>query len=474
MRIFAIGGRLAASAVAVGAATALLLRLGQTNPTTAALTYLIVILVIATGWGIAPSTLASLVAVLCFNFFFLPPVGTWTIADPQNWLAFVVFLVTAAVTSQLSGRARQRHIDALDRQRDLERLYALSRSLLLSEHAESAPSNVAQRLAETFGLTAVAVYDARADTVSRGGTGDIEDVEARLRDVARQAVSVRDASGAMITAIRLGGAPIGSLAVAGGELSDTVLQSIANLVAIGFERERGRHAAAMAEAARRSGELRATVLDALAHEFKTPLTSLKVAVSDLQSGAPRPPRDEELLAIAEEDVTRLQILVTDVVQMLRIDAGDFMVRPDRHRVADIVRATLAHLGRRLEGHRLVNRVPEVLEVVADAELVGLALRQLLDNAIKYSPPSSTIELDAKANGGVTIAVRNSGSVIPPVELEKLFDRFYRGSTARHVPGTGIGLSIVQQIARAHGGSLEVKSAVDAGTEFVLRIPGEGR
>src|SRR5262249_43545997 len=121
-------GRLGASVAGVAMLTAVLVRLGSANPTTVALSYLVLILIIATGWGITPSTVAAVVSVFAFNFFFLPPVGRLTIADPQNWVALLAFLLTAVVTSQLSGRARERHIDALDRQRDLERLYALSRS----------------------------------------------------------------------------------------------------------------------------------------------------------------------------------------------------------------------------------------------------------------------------------------------------------------------------------------------------------
>jgi two-component system sensor histidine kinase KdpD len=470
MRVKTVTARVVASTASVALVTVVLLRLLSVNPTTVALTYLVLILLIATGWGIASSMAASVAAVLSFNFFFLPPVRTWTVDDPENWVAFVAFLVTAVVASQLSGRARQQTIDALDRQRDLERLYALSRSLLLSGHAEVGPATIARHIADTFDLAAVALYDVTTDVVGLGGSSELRGIDTRLRDVARQAISVRESSGVTISAIRLGGTPIASLALSANPLSDTVLQSIGNLVAIALERERGRQTAARAEAARQSGELRATILDALAHEFKTPLTSLKVAASALRAEAPRPAHDQELLAIVDEETTRLDRLVTDVVQMLRIDAGDFVVRRARHRVSDTVRAALDEIGHRLDGHRVVDRVPRDLEFTADADLVGLALRQLIDNAVKYSPPSSTIELDAQADKAVTISVRNSGSAIPHRELAKVFERFYRGTTAGQVAGTGMGLSIVQQIARAHGGTLTARSSADAGTEFAISLP----
>jgi two-component system sensor histidine kinase KdpD len=466
-------GRVAASIAVVALVTALYSRVIGVNPTTVALSYLVAILLIATTWGIVESTSASLLAVLCFNFFFLPPVGTFTIADPQNWVAFVAFLVTAIVASQLSGRARQREIDAAARQRDLERLYALSRALLLSERVVSVSGAIARHIADAFELHAVGVYDQRADTVSWAGRAEIPEIETQLRDVARRATSLGDPAGLVVIPIQLGGAPIGSLAIRTAAFSDTVLHSIANLAAIGLERARSQEATARAEAAQQSSELRATVLDALAHEFKTPLTSMKAAAGDLLAGAPTSARDRELVTIIDEDLDRFQALVTDAVQMLRIDAGDFTVHLERHELADVVAAAVRKFERRLEGHRLLQSVPEHLTLDADRELLGLALRQLLDNALKYSPPTSTIEIDASGNGTVEITVRNSDSAIPEREQARVVERFYRGTHASHIPGTGMGLAIVQQIARAHAGTLTMSSSPEAGTAMTLSLPRGG-
>ncbi|MGB7219625.1 MAG: DUF4118 domain-containing protein [Vicinamibacterales bacterium] len=471
-KIIAIG-RVAASVGAVVLITFLYSEAIGVNPTTVALSYLVAILLIATTWGIVESTTASVLAVLCFNFFFLPPAGTFTIADPQNWVAFVAFLVTAIVASQLSSRARRREIDAAGRQRDLERLYALSRSLLLSEGSASVSGAIARHIAETFELPGVGLYDQRADIVSWAGSTEWPAAEMKLREVARRATALRDPSGIVVTAIQLGGAPIGSLALMDVGLSDTVLQSIANLAAIGLERARSQDATARAEAAQQSSDLRATVLDALAHEFKTPLTSMKAAASDLLTSVSTSPRDRELVAIIDEDLDRFQSLVTDAVQMLRIDAGTFTVHRDRHRLSDVVSVTVQKFERRLDGHRLLQEVPEALMVDADRELLGLALRQLIDNALKYSPSTSTVEIHAQGNGTVDVTVRNSGSTIPEREQPRVVERFYRGAQARHIPGTGMGLTIVQQIARAHGGALTISSSPDAGTAFTLSLPRGG-
>ena len=285
---------------------------------------------------------------------------------------------------------------------------------------------------------------------------------------------MKDPSGIVVTSIQLGGAPVGSVAVSEHRLDDTVLQSVANLVAIGLERARAVEATARAEAASESSELRATVLDALAHEFKTPLTAMKAASSDLLSTTSSEPRTTELAAIIDEEADRLGALVTDAVQMLRIDAGDFVVRPGRHRLALVADAALKRFEHHLDGHHVVNRIAGDIEIDADAGLLSLALRQLLDNALKYSPATSTIEVAARRSGDdIELEVRNSGSTVPDRDLRRLFERFYRGAAAGHIAGTGMGLAIVQQIARAHGGNVSVASSPRDGTAFTLSLPRTG-
>ena len=440
------------------------------NPTTVALSFVAVVLLVASGWGVVEATMTAVAATICLNVFFLPPIGTLTIADPQNWVALAVFLVTGVVASQLSGRARRRTVEAESRQRDLEQLYALSRALLLSAGRPTMAAAIARHIADAFGFSSVAVFDHHADNLSWAGPSDASRLEKKLREVARQGVTLQE--GAMLlVAIRLGGAPIGSVAIPKGDLSDTVVQSIASLAAIGLERARGLEATARAEAAQESGQLRATMLDALAHEFKTPLTSMKVAASDLRTTV-SDDRDRELAAIIDEGLDRLQSLVTDTVSTVRVDAGDFSLHPNRLQVSDLVQWTLRPFEARLDGRDVATSVPESLFVRADRELLGLALRQLLDNAVKYSPPNSVIEIAATGGPTVEITVRNSGAAIPEHEQGRLFERFYRGAQARRVPGTGMGLAIVRQIAEAHHGTARVRSAPGAGTEFVISLPQE--
>jgi len=466
-------GRLAgliAAVASVAAVTILFFWVVPAKPATVASTYLVAILVISTRRTVVEATSIAVLAGFCFNVFFLSPVGTIAIADPQDWVSFFAFTATGIVASQLAGRARQRTIEAVGRQQDLERLYALSRALLLVEHGPSMPDAIARQIASVFALSGVALYDQRLGTISRGGAADMPGVESLLQEVGRTGVSQPGVSDALVTAVRLGGRPIGSLAIQGAGLSDTVLQSIANLVAIGLERAHGQEVTAKAEAARESSELRAAVLDAVAHDFKTPLTSIKAAASALVGSASLPADDRELATIVVQEADRLQSLVTDAVQMLRIEAGGYPLHPGRHNLAQLVASVLSELQARFEHRVVVNDVPDGLTLEADGDLARLALRQLLDNAVKYSPAESTIVVTARSNASIDIVVRNSGPAIPADDQPRIFDRFYRGLDARLVPGTGMGLAIVRQIAEAHGGSVEVSSTPDTGTVFTLSFP----
>ena len=259
---------------------------------------------IATKWGIGEATAASILATLCFNLLFLPPAGTLTIADPQNWVAFLpswrrpsspASFRPSAATQHRCGRAAAGSGAPLRAQPGAAAVGAcvIDSGCYRAAYCRYVRLACGRALRSSDGQH------------FEGGRHRLAGVDNKLREVARQAVSQRDPSGAVISAIRLGGAPIGSLAMLGPEPSDTVLQSIANLAAIGLERALEAAAAARAEAARESSELRATILDALAHEFKTPLTSMKAATGDLLTSVAAP-REHELVAIIDEELDRLQ------------------------------------------------------------------------------------------------------------------------------------------------------------------------
>jgi two-component system sensor histidine kinase KdpD len=467
--------RITAVLAIIAAITFICFRLIAVNATSVGFAYLIAILLIATAWGLLEATVASVAAVLCFNYYFLPPIGTFTIADPQNWVALFAFLVTSIIASQLSARAKRRTQEAVDRRLEMERLYALSRAILLTDINQSAAKQVAHQIAQIFEFPAVALYDRTTGEVHRAGPEDLPGVDDKLRQAAVQGTLFQDPSNqTIVTSIRLGGEPIGSVAIRGASLPDTALQALANIVAIGLEKVRGQEAANRAEAARQSEELKSTLLDAIAHEFKTPLTSIKAAASALLSeNVSRAEEEHELITIVNEEADRLGRLVTDAIEMARIEAGKIKLNRQTHSVNDLVSRVLQQMKPVTEGRTISAHIANGLPVVVvDGELIELALRQLLDNALKYSPPASPVELSAElAEGGVVIRVRDRGPGIPDRDQGRIFEKFYRGSNTRQqVIGTGMGLTIAREILRAHGGDIWVKSSPGQGSEFCLSLP----
>jgi two-component system sensor histidine kinase KdpD len=419
------------------------------------------------------------VAMLCYNFFFLPPIGQFTIADPQNWVALFAFLTTALIASHVSDREKKQALEAKARQKETEQLYALSRIILLTDPAQSIGFQSAQHIAEIFDCPAVALYDAKSGEVFRGGAEDLPEIEGKLKQVVMQSGSLQDSSAHTVVApIVLGGQPIGSLALKGRSLSDGALQALLNLVAIALERVRTEETASRAEAARQSEEFKSTLLDAIAHEFKTPLTSIKAAsTSMLSDSVPLTPQFRELATIIDEETDRLSLLVTEAVRMSQIDAGKVRLERELIDVADLLRHVLKHFESKAEGRELKLQAGASLPAVcADKDLVSLALRQLIDNALKYSPPGSPIDVTAELKDNrVIIRVRDRGPGIPERERERIFDKFYRRQTTKaHVPGSGLGLYIAREIARAHGGDVWVEGEPGSGSEFCVALPVQER
>lgn len=470
---------LTASLAIVAATTFICARLIPVNATTVGFAYLLGVLAVATAWGLIEAIVTAVVAMLCYNFFFLPPIGQFTIADPQNWVALFAFLATALVASHVSDREKKQALEAKARQKETEQLYALSRIILLTDPAQSIGFQSAQHIAEIFDCPAVALYDAKSGEVFRGGAEDLPEVEAKLKQVVMQSGSLYDSSAHTVVApIVLGGQPIGSLAMKGRSLSDGALQALLNLVAIALERVRTEETASRAEAARQSEEFKSTLLDAIAHEFKTPLTSIKAAsTSMLSDSVPLTPQFHELATIIDEETDRLSLLVTEAVRMSQIDAGKVRLERELVDVDELLRHVLKHFESKAEGRELELQAGANLPAVcADKDLVSLALRQLIDNALKYSPPGSPIDVTAELKDNrVIIRVRDRGPGIPERERERIFDKFYRRQTNKaHAPGSGLGLYIAREIARAHGGDVWVEGEPGSGSEFCVALPVQER
>lgn len=436
--------------------------------------YLAAIAVIAAGWGLMEAAVASGAALLCLDFFFLPPVGSFSILRPESIEEFLAFLAAATVLCVLLARS-PRGRDSIDRQREMESLYALSRGILLMDADRSVAKQIAYQIARIFQLPAVVLYDRHSGEFHCAGPEDLQGFNDKLRETAVRGTLFQDErSKTTIAAVRLGGGPMASMALRGAAFSDGALHALSNLVAIGLERAHGQEAAHRAEAARQSQELKSTLLDAIAHEFQTPLTSIKAAASALLSGSvSRGIEQHELISIVDEEADRLSRLVGEAIQMARLEDAQGQLSRELHPVCTLVDTALAPIKSALEGREVVVRFQQNLPPVwGDAELLGLAIRQLIDNALKYGFPDTAISITSRAAGGrALIAVSDQGPGIPESDQARIFDKFYRSpSSSRHVIGAGMGLAIARKILEVHGGEIHVESRPGEGAEFVISLP----
>src|ERR1035438_8911955 len=457
------------------------------NSLIAGFSYVLVVLVVAAKWGFAESFVTSVAAMLCLNYFFLPPVLSLTIADPQNWVALFVFLVTAITASKLSSSARQRAHEAQARRIEVERLYQLSRSLMLVDTTRDLGAQIAEQVKGHFGFSGVAYCDGLTGEVSMTGPPDKRFEEQVLRDIAVGAASwfvwrkesTPEGIEVIVAPVSLGGRIVGSLGAIGPALSEPALQAIANLVGIAVERARQHATANRMEAARQNERLRSVLLDALAHDFMTPLTSIKGAITTVRSEYGHEPEEDDLLAVVEEETDKLGGMIDETVDMARIEPGKPRIQRCQLPVPDLIHSSIDRMRSPLDGRPLEIQIPQGIPAVnADPDLMGLALRQLVGNAVKYSPPGSTIAISASATEDtVTVQVCDQGPGISQNDLESIFDRFYRGSRARDlIPGTGMGLSVARDIINAHQGRLWAENRQEGGAKFSFTLPifNEGR
>jgi two-component system sensor histidine kinase KdpD len=443
------------------------------NATTAGFAYLLYVLVIASVWGFLEAAVSSVAATLTFNFFFFPPIGTFTIADPQNWVALFTFLATSLIASRLSTAARRRALDAIARQDDLERLYTFGRAILMIDATQPFPKQLCNKLAEAFELIAAALYDRRTDQIHRAGPLELSGIEAQLREAALHGTVLTDAAQKRaITVIRLGSEPIASLALQGGRITDSVLQSIANLVAIGLERAKAQEMAQEMEVTRRSERLRSTLIDAMAHEFKTPLTAVRAATSALLANPDQKlSNTTQMLRIADEEAAHLEELIDNTLDLSQLDGGHIDVDLEESDLEGFLHDVIASMKNKI-GDRPFEFVAGQLPAVAfDRRLVKLAVKQIIDNALKYSPANTPVVIRTfRQNGTVGVEIRDYGKGISAEEQKHVFQRFYRGSSVQdQIPGFGLGLSIAYRIMQAHGGDLTVRSE-SGETTFRLSLP----
>jgi two-component system sensor histidine kinase KdpD len=443
------------------------------NPTTVALTFLVLVLIVSALWGLRYALFTALVAAAAFNYYFLPPTGTFTIADTQNWIALLAFFTTAVIASQLSDRARKQTDEAVGRRRELERLYSFSQQLLTADNVLQLLNAVPQHVVESFGVSAAAVYVPEKGNIYRSGI-DLPglDVDQLKSIIARGEPMVDSAQNLSFTPLKMGVRTVGAIGVA-GNLSRQTLAAIGSLIAIAVERANAVETLTRSEAAREGERLRSAILDSVTHEFRTPLTSIKASITSLMSTAGLSPDDRhELMTVINEESDRLNRLVGEAAEVAQLESHEFQLDLQACRVIDLVQAALGDVKQVLGKHPVEVRVPENITVRLDADRIKEVLVQLLENAAKYSAPESPIRITAELKeSSLEVSIADQGAGIDDMEQGLIFDKFYRGKNQRYrVQGTGMGLAIVRAIVEAHGGKIGVTSQLGCGSVFHFQLP----
>ena len=445
------------------------------NPTTVALTFLLVVLFVASRWGLTLAITTAIAATLGFNYYFLPPVHTFTVADPQDWLALFAFLITAIVASRLSERARRETQNATRRRKEVERLYSLSQQLLATENVMELLNSIPHYVRDAFGLKAAAMYLPKRKEVYRTGVHHPELSEDQLESVSGRGELVVDEEKQLcFVPLRIGVRAVGSLGLEGNLLSRETLEAVGSLIAISIERAGAVETLTRAEASREGEKLRSALLDSVTHEFRTPLTAIKLSVTTLLSPDPiSAEAKQELLTVINEETDRLDRLVGEAAEMAQLDAQQVELHRGAHPVREVVAAAVERSKQALSGREVKLQIPEGLPPArVDLERIGEVLVQLLENAAKYSPAGTPITICAERAGKMlNLSVADCGPGIDDLEQSLIFEKFYRGRDQRYqVQGTGMGLAIAKAIVEAHGGTISVTSQLGSGSVFSFTVP----
>ena len=470
-------GRSAKYGLAGGAITGLLTllcyQLGFGIGVAAPVYLLIVVLQSLTG-DFVSAALVSALAAGCLDYFFVEPYFTFRIVRVPDAFALVSFLLTALVITQLVSRLRAEVKRTKAQKERLDHLYQLSQQLLSLE-PEAPPEKLLEPFRSLFGVTAISVYDAETGESHMVG-GSRNQLAQRTRDAYITGSDTRnDASGVSVRCLRFGTKLTGAIGFESLEDPEQTIGPLAALTNAHLEKARAFHTATAASAAAQAEVYRSAILDALAHEFKTPLATILAAAGGLREAGSLGPEQLEMADIVESEADRLGRLTSRLLRVARLDRDEVKPRIELIDVQAVVRHIADQHSRQWsDRHISVAIRGEETEEPADPQLLRLALNQLLDNACKYSRPGATIriKLDCEPDG-FSVEVSNSGSSIPESERRHIFERFYRGpETKGHTAGSGLGLYVARKIALAHGGSLNLVATEGAARDvtFCLKIP----
>jgi two-component system sensor histidine kinase KdpD len=434
--------------------------------------YLLIVVAMASFCGFWQASLTSLMAVACLDFLFLPPVFHFDITDAQDWVALGTFEATALVVSRLSAREVRSAREAALHRTGMAKLYELSRHSLLLDLRQPPGPQLLVLIHRIFGARAGAMFDKSSERQDRLGDWALDEqniaLDCFLRNVGQDDVATETSQ----RILQAGFTPVGALVVR-GKLSPLVVDALASLAAIAIDRHQSFEKEERADAAKRGEQLRAAVMDALGHEFKTPLTTVQTASSGLLELGGLTELQRELASLIDNEAVRLNELCTRLLLTAKLEAGQVSLQTGDVSVQELVLEVLASRAAQEVRDRIEVAIDDpALTVCVDRGLLAMILTQYIDNARKYSTPGTTIKISARmTHAEVLISVHNFGPPIRIEDRERIFDRFYRAMELKDsVPGTGIGLSVVKKAAEAHRGHVWVVSDEAAGTTFFLALP----
>ncbi len=450
-------------------------RLTGANATTIGFVFLVVVLLAALRLGLVASTVASLAATACYNFFFLPPIGTFTIADPANWVALAAFLITSVVVSRLVAREQQRAADADARRAEIEALYDLSIDLFTATNRVGALGEAAGKALKTLGARAggLALFRneaTRAEIVGVMGENALHAEDPLVETVGRrgETAEVPAEGGArdVYLPLAVGGKTSGVLVVRGTRADRGALESVGRLVALAVERERFLGERAHLDALKESDALKTSLLRAVSHDLRTPITSIRLGLDRLKRF---PAETAKIVEDVARETERLSRRIDNLLAMARLDAGTFVPHPEPTPAADLFRATLDALPLALAGRAVdVFVAPQTPDLYVDPTLAVEILANLLENASRAAP-SGTLELAAAPSprdaARVRLDVLDRGSGVSP-DVKRAAAGGAPGDAGR----AGLGLTICQSLAHALGGSIALVDRPGGGTIARFEVP----
>lgn len=399
--------------------------------------------------GLGPGILTALLAFLTFNYFYIQPLFTFQVHATQDLILLIIFLIVAFVLAQLIGQARQGERVARSREREATRMYELISELARLQTTQEIAQTLANHTFETFNFHHVEIsIPAREDEPQVIAVSPTDIPHNNSKVIAFPLSTARGLEGEM--RLRL---TINKLT----REEQRLLEAFTSQGALSIERIRLAKGEKRSRLLEESDKLKSSLLNSVSHELRTPLAAIKASVSSLRSRTIdwNTPEREELLLTIEEETDHLNLLVGDLLDMSRIEAG--VVKPNRtwNAIGEIARGVVRKMRTQLQNNTLIMDIPDTLPLVpTDYVMMVQVFANLLSNSIKYAPLNTRIGIFSAVDGDVLhTRVTNQSPPIPSEHLDRIFDKFHRITEADKITGTGLGLSICKGLIEAHGGKI---------------------